>query len=255
VIIIIQSFIFDDFIWSFSRLNSFYQCKYQFKQQYIDCLQGESNFFAEYGSFIHNILEKFFKGELAIYELSTFYKEGYQNAIQHSAPPNKFVDLNQSYYKAGLKYFNEIEDYDEYNIIDVEKKVDFKIDNIKMVGYIDLLAKDKDNRLHIIDHKSSNIKSLKSQKAKDYWKQMSLYSIPIKEEFGEYPCQLHINAFRKQQWYTTDFNIEEVSNVKKWATNTVDLVRKEDEWNPTIDEFFCSYLCNFRNKCKYRWGN
>lgn len=251
----VSDFIINDMVFSFSRLSSFYQCKYQFYLQYIKCEEGENNFFAEYGSLIHNILEQYAKGELESYELSTVYKNEYNRAIIHPAPPNKFVNLSQSYYKAGLKYLNSFEDFGDYEILDVEKEWNFKINNIKLTGFNDLLVRDRNGKLHVIDHKSSDLKTAKSKKAKEYWRQMYLYSIPIKEEYGEYPIQLHINAFRKQQWFTIDFDDKEIDNVKQWVIDTVELIRNEEEWNPTVNEFFCSFLCNHRNTCKYRWGN
>lgn len=250
----INSIILDDFIWSFSRLNSFYQCKHQFKLQYINCDEGEGNFFSEYGTHLHNILEMFAKGELECYELSSVYKEDFDNVIKHPAPPNKYVDLRESYYNAGLNYLNEFEDFGDYEIVEVEKEFIFEIEGIKVKGVIDLLVRDKDGNLIITDHKSSDPKTAKSEKAKEYWKQMYLYSIHVKEEYGTYPVKLCINAFRKGYWLSIDFDEKEVEKVKKWVLDTVDLISKEEEFKPTINEFFCKFLCNFRNTCEYRWG-
>lgn len=251
----VNDFIINDMVFSFSRLSSFYQCKYQFYLQYILCEQGENNFFAEYGTHIHDLLERFAKGELESYELATEYEKNYNNAVIHPAPPNKYVDLAESYYQSGLDYLSNFEDFGEYEILAVEKEYNFEIDGIKLTGFVDLLVRDKDGKLHIIDHKSSDPKSANSPKAKEYWNQMYLYSIPIKDEYGEYPVKLHINAFRKQQWFTVDFNEKNVDVIKKWVVDTVELIKNEENWLPTIEEFFCSFLCNHRNTCKYRWGD
>jgi ATP-dependent exoDNAse (exonuclease V) beta subunit len=250
----VNSFIIDDMTFSFSRLNSFHQCKHLFYLQYIECLKGESNFFAEYGSYAHEILEKYAKGELESYELSTEYKNNYSKSIIHPAPPNKYVNLEESYFEAGLDYFDNFDGFDGFDVLAIEKEVDFQINNIKITGFIDLLVKDKDNKLHIIDHKSSDPKSAKSKKAQEYWGQMYLYSIPIIEEYDQYPSQLHINAFRKKDWFTIDFDKKGIDKIKKWVIDTVELIKNEEEWNPTINEFFCSFLCNHRNRCEYRWG-
>lgn len=250
----ISDFILNDFIWSFSRINTFHQCPYQFYLQYIKETEGENNFFAEYGSHIHSLLERFAKGELESYELSGVYKDEYQDAVKHPAPPNKYVDLNQSYYQAGLDYLNEFEDFGEYEILAVEKEFFFQIDNIKIKGFIDLLVRDKDGNIHVIDHKSSDPKTAKSEKAKEYWKQMYLYSIHIKEKYGVYPAKLLLNCFRKGYWLSIDFDEKEVEKVKQWVLDTVDLIKKEEDFKPTINDFFCKFLCNFRNTCEYRWG-
>ena len=41
--------------WSFSRLNSFYNCPYEWFLHYIQCNKSENGFFGEYGSLIHKI--------------------------------------------------------------------------------------------------------------------------------------------------------------------------------------------------------
>lgn len=246
------SFLIEDMVWSFSRLNSFLQCPYQFKTSYIDCEKGIQNFFAEFGSHCHGILEKYCKNEAEIYELADIYAQTYYEAMNFSAPPNKYVDLNQSYYDSGLAYFENFEGFGDYEIIGVEKEVKFKINNINVKGYIDLLVKDKEGNLHIIDHKSSDPKSAKSEKAREYWKQMTLYAIGVYEEYGVYPVKLHINAFRKQQWFTVDFNINEVQKVKDWVVETVDKIMKETKFAPLSDKYFCNFLCNFRNNCEYK---
>lgn len=246
-------FLIEDMVWSFSRLNSFHQCPYQFKLQYIDCIKGENNFFAEYGTNIHEILEKFSKGEAEIYELSSIYEERYGDIVVHSAPPNKYVDLNQTYYDSGLDYLNNFEGFGDYEILGVEEEFLFEVDDIKVKGFIDLLVKDKDDNLHVIDHKSSDPKSAKSKKAQEYWKQMTLYSIPVFEKYGVYPKQLHINAFRKQQWFTVDFDIKVVDEVKKWVVDTVSEIIREEKFAPLSDGYFCNFLCNFRNgQCEYK---
>jgi RecB family exonuclease len=246
------NFIIDNMVWSFSRLNSFIQCPYQFKLQYIDEVKGIQNFFAEYGSFCHEILEKYCKNELSIFELVNEYENKYWQSINFKAPPNKYVDLNQNYYNQGLEYFENFEVFEDYKILAVEKEVSFEIDKYKFKGYIDLLLEDKNGSLHIADHKSSDPKSKKSEKAQEYFKQMYFYSIPIFNEYGKYPIKLHINAFRKQQWFTEDFNINKVDEVKSWALETINKINKEIKYLPKSDRFFCSFLCNYRNGlCEY----
>ena len=60
-------FILDTMTWSFSRLNAFYNCAYEFYLHYIECNKSENGFFGEYGSLIHKILEKYEKGELSLF--------------------------------------------------------------------------------------------------------------------------------------------------------------------------------------------
>jgi len=144
------------------------------------------------------------------------------------------------------------EGFGDYEIVEAEKELNFKIDNYNITGYIDLLLKDKDGGLHIYDHKSSTVKSKTSEKAKEYWKQMYLYSIGIYEEYKIYPKQIHINAFKEGKIYTIDFDEKEVEKVKQWVLDTIDLIKKETKFLPKSDSFFCNFICNFRNTCEFK---
>ena len=148
-------FIIDTMEWSFSRLTAYSQCNYNFYLKYIECNEGDENFFSQYGNFIHKILEKYEKGELSLFELCTYYEEHYSENVTCPAPPNNYVDLGQSYYDKGLDFLENIDlDLEDFEILGVEKKVKFTIDKYKMIGFIDLLLKDKKT-----DRKSTRLNS------------------------------------------------------------------------------------------------
>ena len=82
---------------------------------------------------------------------------------------------------------------------------------------------------------------------------MTLYAMAIYDEYGIYPKQLHLNAFRKQQWFTIDFDEAQVDVVKNWVIDTADKIMIEEKFAPLSDGYFCNFLCNFRNKiCEYK---
>jgi len=64
---------FDDVTWSFSRVNSFQKCPYCWYLEYFlsegESPPSEENAFAEIGSLIHKILEKYVKGELEMFDM------------------------------------------------------------------------------------------------------------------------------------------------------------------------------------------
>ena len=82
-------------LWSFSRLNSFYNCPYEWKRKYIDCEYGESGFFGEFGTLCHSLLERYIKGDISIFELSQCYENEFNDVVVHDAPPNQYVDIRQ----------------------------------------------------------------------------------------------------------------------------------------------------------------
>lgn len=248
--------------WSFSRLNSYYNCPYEWKLHYLECNKSENGFFGEYGSLIHKILEKYEKGELSLFELNEYYEEHFDEDIPHDAPPNKFVNIRQSYYDKGIGYLDNINlDLEKYEVLGVEKKVEFKINDKDFIGYIDLLVKDKETgEIIIIDHKSASIKILKNGKISksdqqhflDFKRQLYLYSIPVIKEYGSV-SKLKWNMFKDQKWIEVPWIQEEYDEAIQWAKDTLELIENEKEWRPNPDYYYCHYLCGQRNHaCEYK---
>lgn len=249
-------------MWSFSRLNSFYNCPYEFYLHYIECNPSESNFFGEYGSLLHSILEKYAKGELSLFELNQYYEDHFNESIRHDAPPNKYVDIRQSYYDKGMDYFDNIDlDLEAYAILGVEKKVEFELFGKKFIGFIDLLVKDKTtDEIIIIDHKSASIKILKNGNISksdqahflEFKRQAYLYSIPIIKEYGKVD-KLKWNMFKDRQWIEIPWKENEYDEAIQWVDTTLNLIGKEKEWLPSPDQYYCRYLCGQRNNaCEYK---
>ena len=57
--------IIKDMTWSYSRVKAFDMCPYMWYLKYIQRLPGKEMFFSSYGSFVHKILEMYYKEELA----------------------------------------------------------------------------------------------------------------------------------------------------------------------------------------------
>lgn len=248
--------------WSFSRLNSFYNCPYEFKLHYIDCCKSEQNFFSEYGSLIHSILEKYAKGELSLFDLNQYYEEHFNEMILHDAPPNKYVDIRQSYFDKGMDYLDNIDlDFSQYEILGVEKKVEFELFGKKFIGFIDLLVRDKNNgEIEIIDHKSASIKILKNgnisksdqQHFLDFKRQAYLYSYPVIKEY-ERVSKIKWNMFKDRKWIEIAWDKAEYDETLKWVKNTIELIKSETEWKPSPQKYYCNYLCGQRNNaCEYK---
>ena len=145
------SFMIDNMVWSFSRINSFNVCPYEWYLQYIEGLQGENNFYAEFGTYCHKILEKYEKGELGIFDLADYFVDHFDEEIKSNVSnPEKYIELGKS-------YFENIDlDLGNYEVLGIEKKCDFELEGRKFTGFIDLLLKDKETgEIVLIDHKSS----------------------------------------------------------------------------------------------------
>jgi len=221
--------------------------------QYIKCIPKEyqdDNFFAQWGSFIHVILEKYYNRSAEIYELSSIYEKEYRNHVTHPAPPNEYVDLNLSYYIAGKNYFDNFTDiYENCEILGVEKEINVNIDGYKFTGYADLIVK-SDDGIHISDNKSK--KSFKDKKEQeDYFRQLYLYSLYIKDEYGEYPKWLDLNLVRGNKVISEKFQKAKLEKARILFIDTIKEIYKDNSFNAKPNSFFCDWLCSVRSFCEH----
>lgn len=257
-----NKFIIDTMNWSYSRLTAYNQCSYLFYLKYIECNEGEENFFSQYGSFIHKILEKYEKGELSLFELCDYYEENYRENVTCPAPPNNYVDVGQSYYDKGLDFLENIDlDLESFEILGVEKKVEFKINDKNFVGFIDLLLKEKSTgKIIILDHKSATIKCLKNGEVskpykehfRNFVRQLCLYAKPTLTEYGRVD-ELWWNLFKERMWIKIKFTNSDYIEAVKWAEDTLSAIENDEMWLPNPSEYFCHNICDMRNKaCEYK---
>lgn len=262
-------------VWSFSRLNSYYTCPYEWYKIYVDCEECEESAVAQFGKFMHHILELYTKGELEIFELSQYYENHFEEFVTKEFPPNKYVDMYEKYYNAGLEYLDNIDlELDKYQVLGIEKEVRFKIDGYDFIGYIDLLLKNKETgEIIILDHKSANIGILKSgaiakkdrEHFEEFKKQLYLYSIPVISEYG-YVNKLKWNLFKEQRFIEIPWDKKEYENTIRWASDTVNKIKIEEEWGVNKElikaqeegkstPFYCLFLCSQRKVCPFkdRW--
>lgn len=276
--------------YSFSRLSAFWQCSYQYYLEYIKtpykckkcgdirklpkgspppklCIKcdgsefekvvKENNAFAEYGSFVHELLEKYALGEFAEYELLDRYEDEYPIYVNEEFPYNQYVDLADSYYNAAYAYLENFDGFDylipNYEILGVEKHFVLEFDSFEFQGYIDLILKDPDDNIIIVDHKSK--KTFKNKKErKEYARQLYLYSRYIKEVYGKFPTMLIFNHFRTGTPCVIYFKENEYNEAIEWAKNTVKAIESHKYWEGDvhIDDFYCNELCSYRNVCEYK---
>lgn len=263
------SFVLDTMLWSFSRLNAFYHCKYEWlTHYYLENREDEiDSAFGQFGGFCHKILEKFIKGELDIFDISEYYEENYSDYVTVDFPKNNYVDLNQQYYEAGKEYFDNIDlGLEDYEVLGVEKEYRFKIDDThEMQGFIDLLLRNKETgEITILDHKSSKLKFKKdgtisktdADHYQEFKRQLYLYAIPVIEEYGHVDY-LEWNMFRAGVRHKIPFVQEEFEEAKQWAQDTLKLIYDEEEWLPVdaTNNYYCNTLCSSRDTCKYRFGD
>ena len=242
--------------YSFSKLSTIYQCPYSYDLYYNEKIEGEGNGFADCGSLVHSILERYFKGELLQFELvDTFINE-----FEEAVPEGIFItfesgfkkDMTEKYKEQCISYLESFSGFDDLEVISAEEKFDIlvAINNKKIIfnGFIDAIAKDKNGDFYIIDHKSkANWKN--KDELKKYTRQLYVYALYVKYKYGKYPKELWFNMFRANKIEKIKFSNEDFLESLNWISNTVEIIENEQFFEKKIDDFYCNNLCNYRNIC------
>lgn len=255
-----NSFVISTMQWSFSRINNFYSgCPREWKAHYIDCEETCDSFDGQAGSAAHETLEAFFKGEISEFEMSDYFADKYKQNVTLQCPyPNGDTKFSKI-----MEYFDNFSfDHNKYEILGVEKKVNFSIGGNDCVGYIDLLLRNKEtNEIIIQDHKTSTIKILKSGKVSKYdelhfdafKKQLYLYSSTVLNEYGRVD-KLMWNMLKDGTYIEIPWKEEEYYETIKWAEDTINSINKEQDFPANPSYYYCSNLCSVRRNmnCPYK---
>lgn len=244
----------EDMIWSYSRIESFNDCPYRFFLKYISRCKDVDKFYASYGSFMHKLIENYYRGILSKDELLTEFLTGFSNNVKGERPKESTV---QKYIRCGVDYLKGFQPF-KYTMVDVEKRVDFEIDGLKFVGYIDYIG-EKDGEYYIIDNKSRDLKP-RSKRAKPTAKdreldlmlrQLYIYSVAIKQEYGKFPKALCFNCFKSGVFIEEPFNEKAYNEAIEWVKKSVDDIKTADDFYPNRDFFSCHYICGVSDDCIY----
>ena len=237
--------------YSFSKLTSFYECPYAFYRNYQKKEIGIDNQFASYGILVHSILERYAKGELKLDQLVDEFNSGFEMSI--SEPIIMFGrDLTQSYFDKGVDFFSNFNGFWGLTPLESEYQFETKLDKENsLIGIIDLVAKDDDDNLIIIDHKSSSKFSKKELKEKA--RQLYLYSKAVKEKYGKFPKEVWFNHFKNSYIEKINFSDSAYEEAISWALETINKIESCIDFEPNnTDKFMCDYLCDYRENCEYK---
>ncbi len=238
--------------WSYSRLQCYNECPYRFFMKYIKGCQEHQNFYSSYGSFMHKLLEQYYRGKISKEEMQIRVLIDFQSAVEGARPPG---DIVSKYIKSGTEYLQSFKPL-PFKMIDVEKEVHFSLNNKQFVGFIDYIG-EKDGELYIVDNKSRDLKprsnktnpTLKDNELDEMLRQLYVYSLAIKQEYGVFPKALCFNCFRTGVFIEEPFCKNTYNDTIKWATGLINDIETAEEFPPNREFFMCSFLCGLNDDC------
>jgi len=244
----------DEMVWSYTRVDCFNECRYRWFLRYIKRYKETPQFYSSYGSFMHKIIERYYKGELAKDEMSQVFLKDFAKEVQGERPAASTVE---SYIQKGLQYLKTFEPF-PYNMIAVEKRVEFDIDGTPFMGFIDYLG-EKDGEYYIVDNKSRDLKprskrakpTVKDKELDEMLKQLYLYAAAVKQEYGKFPKALCFNCFKAGEFIVEPFDEEVYQRAILWAKESIEEIKNADDFYPNREYFGCRYICGVSDQCCY----
>lgn len=239
--------------YSFSALSSFNTCPLAWKMHYIDRLPEEENYFAEYGTLTHSLLEDWAKGEIPDFALAEEWEERYDQIVHHAPPPFP-KGMAQKSYLLGESYFQSFTGFgSEYDIASVEERFEVDVGGYTIVGLADLVLRHRETGEYlVIDHKTKSPKTMRKD-FDEYVKQLYIYAMYVHQRFGQYPERMAFNLTKApEEKFEEIFSEERLAEVKKWILTTIHRIEQEQDWLPGGSDYFCRNICGYRYDCPAR---
>lgn len=247
-------------MYSYSKINSYFNCPLLFRYRYVDKVKVEAfeSIEAFLGKRVHETLEKLYSDlkrqkENSADEVDAYYREMWLKKHNDAVQVIKEGYTKENYFDMGRKY---IADYYKKNFpfnssttLSLEQKVNVKLDGHAIIGYIDRLAIGNDSNYEIHDYKTSGSLPPQSILKKD--EQLSLYALAVKsmyEDAANVRVVWHYLAFNKEIGYLrTDMELETVKrNILRKIVIIEDAI-KEGDFLPNASKL-CLW-CEFQKIC------
>lgn len=245
--------------YSHSKLSTFEQCPYLYKLRYIDKIPSpiEKSIEAHLGTCVHDALEwlynEILKNNLpALDEVLEKYIQKWEESWKDNILIVKENLSKEDYKNKGVQF---LIDYYTKNYpfkdgtIEMEKQVWIKLtEDNSIVGYIDRLVYNKEkNEYEIHDYKTAT--SLPPQEKFENDRQLALYSIAIKELFGQEKSVLltwhYLNHNTQIFSRRTD---EQLEKLKQDIINLIKTIENTKQFE-TKTSILCNW-CEYKQYCK-----
>jgi hypothetical protein len=245
-------------------LSSFSECPFGYYLKHIEGVEDSSNGFAEQGSLIHDILDKWAKKELKKNEMPAEYERRYPDEVVTAFPRMLTAKgYAEKTYQQGLEYFENFDEFPGFEVVSAEEVFDTTLKltdgtTRPFIAIVDLVLRDTfTGGLVVMDHKSKSWTEFRKHRDEMY-KQQYLYSYFVHEKYNEWPVQLGFNLFKEQKLDFQDFSMDTYNEVIQWATNAIhqiesydilDWMESKEQKKPGQPDMYCGEICSSRKGC------
>ena len=249
----------EDIVWSYSNIETFNDCRYRWFLKYISRYKSADKFYASYGLFMHNLLEKYYRGEMSKDDMLKTFLRDFSKEVKGRRPKASIV---KKYIDAGAEYLKNFVPF-EYKTISVEEKINFSIfgedGEIPFVVRVDYIGEDEDGEYVVIDNKSRDLKprsnrkkpTVKDKELDSMLKQLYVYAGAVKHKYGKFPKYLCFNCFKSGVFIKEEFIEEKYNETIDWIRSNVKEIKGTEDFYPNKEYFSCRYICGMSHLCCY----
>jgi len=247
--------------YSFSKIESFNQCRLQFKYRYIDRITSEIETIEAFmGSQVHEVLKEFYDfvknvvikpKEWIISRYDDLWNKNYHDSIKIVKKEFSAED----YYRKGktclMDYYDEYEPFEQTKIVKTEEPIRFSIkqDGIEFpfYGILDRLDwNDEEKIFEIHDYKTSATLMTQENADSDY--QLPLYQLAVMSKWPQAEkAKLiwHFLLFNKQ--IQSSRTTQQLGELQKIVVSKIEEIEACDEF-PPCKSTLCDW-CDFQEIC------
>jgi len=237
---------------SYSKLDTYKQCPQRYKFQYVDGIKVPFGKALIYGSFVHKVLEEI--------ELVIKAQDGKVDSLPAIVKPiwlkvksgKEAVGLDEADFARAKKsvqnYIFHLEQADLPTIVSVEEWFSVVVGDFEIRGKIDLIT-EEDGSLHVIDHKTTKLSSIKY--LDDSKAQLQIYALAVSEMYDRPLEDIKssfslISADFDKKSYT--FNQKDIDGVKDYIVKSGEAIKNDTTWEAKTN-ILCAW-CSFYDMCE-----
>lgn len=232
---------------SASRIETYLQCPKKYYYIYELERQTDSDN-TRFGTLIHRVLESALIANPAPDNPKDYCKIKFKEWWPESGI------LTLSYFDIGYELLDKFFNYNYYyqwreNIL-VPPEFEFNIqlnEDVKVIGFIDLLVKKNKNTLNVIDFKTSVIPKTIKEAQTDL--QMSIYYLAVNTLFPEYENIDLTLFYLRHEPVTTTRSKEYIQMLKDYLIAIYYQIRNDTTIKPNPSPLACSF-CPGKNECE-----
>ena len=245
--------------YSHSRLETYENCPYRYKLQYIDKVKRDGAAIEAFvGSCVHTVLEQLYN-DLRLCKTNTLpqllnlfeetWKKDFHEGIAIIRPGYTY----QNYFDLGRKcvtnYFNRYQPFDQAVTLATELKVNFSLDSddrYRVAGYIDRLDQRSDGVYEVHDYKTSISPPIETKLKSS--RQLGFYKLAVADRFSDakrVELVWHYPAIDKE--YRIVMDDGQLETVKAQAIQLIDKIEAATKFEPN-ETALCSW-CSYPDVC------